>query len=89
MIDELLPPINLDVPSLVNIIFQPQINDWFLQAGNWWNCGTKTITKPTKYDQTYLSIHQHYNTHSVYKIIILVGEYYLSMEKEPPPSPFY
>jgi len=27
MIDELLPTINLDVPSLVNIIFQPQIND--------------------------------------------------------------
>lgn len=90
MIDELLPPINLDVPSLLNIIFQPQINDWFLQAGNRWNCGTKTITKPTKYDQTYLSIHQHYNTHThtVYKNIILVAEYYYQWKKDshPPPS---
>lgn len=43
------------------------------------------ITKPTKYDQTFPSIYQHYNTHihSVHRNIILVVEYYLSMEKDP------
>lgn len=41
MIDELLPMNLAVVLSLVNKIFQPQINDWFLQAGNRWNCGTK------------------------------------------------
>lgn len=45
----------------------------------------KSITKPTKYDQTFLSIHQHYNTHGLYRNIMLVVVYYLSMKQGPPP----
>lgn len=89
MIDELLP-INLAVLSLVNkknFNRKLMIDSYKLETDE--TVEQKSITKPTKYDQTFLSIHQHYNTHGLYRNIILVVVYYTIYQWNKDPLPFF
>lgn len=89
MIDELLP-INLAVLSLVNkknFNRKLMIDSYKLETDE--TVEQKSITKPTKYDQTFLSIHQHYNTHGLYRNIILVVVYYTIYQWNKDPPPFF